>query len=102
MADIAAGVRSIVPPTFVAAQAQYFARAIRTGRGRKTIEVRVEAQKRFDDEMTERMAESLWKRGGCQSWFLDKKTGRNTLLWPSYSTHFWWLTRRVKRDDYLE
>lgn len=86
----------------IEAQAQYIARAIRATdrRGARTIEVAASAQRRFDDDMTRRMADSVWKRGGCQSWFLDKKTGRNTLLWPSYSTHFWWLTRRLKKRDY--
>lgn len=86
----------------IEAQAEYIARAIRaTDRRRaRMIEIAATAQRRFDNDMTRRMAGSVWKRGGCQSWFLEKKTGRNTLLWPSYSTHFWWLTRRLRRRDY--
>ena len=85
----------------IEAQAQYIARLIRAARRSASIEIRREAQDVFDEDMTRRMDQSVWKRGGCQSWFLDKKTGRNTLLWPSYSSHFWWLTRRWKRADYV-
>ena len=87
----------------IEAQVGYIMRAIRHLRARRSarsIEVREASQSRFVSEMDERMNKSVWKGGGCMSWFLDPKTGRNNLLWPSYSTDYWLRTRRFRARDY--
>jgi cation diffusion facilitator CzcD-associated flavoprotein CzcO len=84
----------------IEAQVHYIDQALRTLRHARRIEVRPEAQAAFARDMDRRMDRSVWKGGGCMSWFLDPKTGRNTLLWPSYSSDFWLKTRRLKRSDY--
>ena len=48
----------------------------------KALDVKPEAQARFLDGIRDKMADSIWTRGGCTSWYLDDK-GRNTTLWPS-------------------
>lgn len=87
----------------IEAQVGYIMRAIRhlgARRNARSIEVRETSQSRFVREMDERMNQSVWKGGGCMSWFLDPKTGRNNLLWPSYSTDYWLRTRRFRARDY--
>ena len=86
----------------IEAQVSYIAKAIRLLRGRRArrIEVRGASQRRFTSEMDKRMDQSVWKGGGCKSWFLDPRTGRNNLLWPSYSTDYWLRTRRIRKGDY--
>lgn len=86
----------------IEAQVDYIMKALRTARRLKArkIEVRPEAQDAFAREMDTNMARSVWQGGGCNSWFLDPATGRNTLLWPSYSTDFWLRTRWLRRKHY--
>ena len=86
----------------IEAQVSYIAKALRLLRGRRArrLEVREASQRRFTAEMDSRMNQSVWKGGGCKSWFLDPRTGRNNLLWPSYSTDFWLRTRLFKKRDY--
>ncbi len=86
----------------IEAQVSYIAKAIRLlrRRGARRIEVHEASQRRFTAEMDTRMDQSVWKGGGCKSWFLDPRTGRNNLLWPSYSTDYWLRTRRVRTADY--
>lgn len=86
----------------IEAQVSYIVKAIRLMRGRRArrLEIRKTSQRRFTAEMDTRMDRSVWKGGGCKSWFLDPRTGRNNLLWPSYSTDFWLRTRMVKARDY--
>jgi hypothetical protein len=38
------------------------------------------------------MQRTIWKTGGCASWYLDKH-GNNTTLWPSFTFVFRQLTR---------
>lgn len=84
----------------IEAQVHYIAQALGALRSARRIEVRSQAQRAFAQDMDRRMDRSVWKGGGCMSWFLDPATGRNTLLWPSYSSDYWLKTRRLKRSDY--
>lgn len=63
------------------------------------IEVRPEAQERFRAEVDARMADSIWTRGGCGSWYLDR-AGRNRTLWPGTVLAYARGTRRLRAEDY--
>lgn len=65
-------------------------------RGAVAIEPRAEAQAAFNDGLQRRMAQTVWIRGGCTSWYLDAR-GRNTTLWPGSSLSFRRALRRI--DD---
>jgi hypothetical protein len=39
------------------------------------------------------MGKTIWKTGGCASWYLDEH-GNNTTLWPSFTFKFRHMTRR--------
>jgi hypothetical protein len=39
------------------------------------------------------MGKTIWKTGGCASWYLDKH-GNNTTLWPSFTFKFRQITRK--------
>jgi cation diffusion facilitator CzcD-associated flavoprotein CzcO len=84
----------------IEAQVHYIVKALAMLNGARSIEVTRAAQDAFGADMDRRLERSVWKNGGCMSWFLDPDTGRNTLLWPSYSTDYWLKTRRVRRRDY--
>ncbi len=63
-------------------------------RGADTIEVRAEAQERFNAALDRRMQRTVWTTG-CASWYLDA-TGRNSTLWPDWT---WRFRRRAGRLD---
>jgi cation diffusion facilitator CzcD-associated flavoprotein CzcO len=62
-----------------------------------TIEVRPEAQERFNAALERRLAGTVWNTG-CASWYLDE-TGHNATLWPDWT---WRFRRRAARLDPAE
>ena len=69
-------------------------------RGIATVEVRPEAQRRFNDELQRASAGTVWTAGNCQSWYLDAN-GRNTTLWPGWTFDFRRRTRRFDPQSYV-
>ncbi|WP_232631009.1 flavin-containing monooxygenase [Methylobacterium sp. Leaf118] len=65
----------------------------------RALEVRPEAQGRFRAGIDARLADSIWARGGCGSWYLDGQ-GRNRTLWPGTVTSYRLGTRRLRLRDY--
>lgn len=57
------------------------------------------AQDRFNAELQEKLATSVWNSGGCASWYLDEH-GRNTVLWGGYTWQYWLATRSIKPAEY--
>jgi cation diffusion facilitator CzcD-associated flavoprotein CzcO len=70
---------------------------LRTGAGR-TIEVREQAQREFNDRIQDRLAGTVWG-SGCRSWYLDD-SGRNRSIWPGFTVSYWLRTRRPRTGDY--
>ncbi|MFI8996111.1 flavin-containing monooxygenase [Streptomyces sp. NPDC053542] len=46
-----------------------------------------------------RMERTVWKTGGCDSWYLDAN-GRNTTVWPGTTAEFRKVTRQVDLAEY--
>jgi hypothetical protein len=65
--------------------------------GHPTVEVRRDAQERFNREVQSRMRGTVWSTG-CRSWYLDAQ-GNNPTLWPDWTFHF---RRRMSRFDPAE
>ena len=86
---------------FVESQVAYVLDALRAmdERGLTSLDVRQEAQDRFNDEVQQRMEGTVWTSGGCGSWYLDEN-GRNTTLWPGFSFELRWRTRRIDLSRY--
>ncbi|GJE73333.1 Baeyer-Villiger monooxygenase [Methylorubrum podarium] len=63
------------------------------------LEVRPEAQAGFRAEVDARMEGSIWMRGGCGSWYLDR-SGRNRTLWPGTVGTYVRGTKRMRAEDY--
>ena len=55
--------------------------------GVDVIDIRADAQSRYNDELRERMRGTVWMTGGCASWYIDR-TGRNSTLWPTFTLPF--------------
>jgi cation diffusion facilitator CzcD-associated flavoprotein CzcO len=67
-------------------------------RGAETIEIRPEAQARYNAELDRRMPGTVWSTG-CASWYLDR-TGRNTTIWPDWTWRFRRRAADLRKDDY--
>ncbi len=55
--------------------------------GMGALQPRVQVQEAYNVDLQEQLAKTVWNRGGCQSWYLDKR-GRNTTLWPTFTFTF--------------
>ncbi|HET8582190.1 MAG TPA: NAD(P)/FAD-dependent oxidoreductase [Jatrophihabitans sp.] len=79
----------------------YLASALQTidRQGLATFEVRPDVQRRYNERLQKHMQRTIWKTGGCASWYLDKH-GNNTTLWPSFTFVFRQLTRRFDVAGY--
>jgi cation diffusion facilitator CzcD-associated flavoprotein CzcO len=85
----------------IEAQARLIAAQLRRLRaGARTVDVRNEAQRAFNDELQSRLQHTVWQGGGCRSWYQDPVTRRNTLLWPGSTIEFWRRTRDPRRGAY--
>jgi hypothetical protein len=80
------------------AQFRYLTGAVQHMRrtGTATLEVRRDVQASFNDEMQRRLDKTVWSVGGCKSWYLDPRNGRNTTLWPGSTLEY---RRRLRRFD---
>ncbi len=67
--------------------------------GLATVEVRPEAQARYNEALRAALDDTVWNTGGCRSWYLDEH-GRNTTLWPGFSFRFRRQTRRFDDGSY--
>jgi cation diffusion facilitator CzcD-associated flavoprotein CzcO len=67
--------------------------------GLSTVEVRQQAQDRYNEDLQRRMRRTVWTTGGCASWYLDEQ-GRNTTLWPGFTFAFRAITRRFDLESY--
>jgi cation diffusion facilitator CzcD-associated flavoprotein CzcO len=67
-------------------------------RGAETIEIRPEAQERYNAGIDRRMTGTVWQTG-CSSWYLDR-TGRNATIWPDWTWRFRRRAAQLRPDDY--
>jgi len=71
------------------------------------VEVRAEAQRAFNDDITRRFERTVWRdtpgsawQLPCRSWYVDAR-GRNTTLWPGMSWGYWLAMRTADPADYV-
>lgn len=67
--------------------------------GAQTAEPTPEAQARYTQWLDDGHRSTVWQRGGCQSWYLDR-TGRNSTLWPFGVGRFRQRVGQVVPQDY--
>ena len=86
----------------IEAQVRYVTDALRRLRERRAsaVEVRPEVQSEYNRHLQQQLAGTVWNRGGCASWYLDR-SGRNTTLWPDFTWKYWLLMRRFDAGSYV-
>ncbi|MFB9552708.1 NAD(P)/FAD-dependent oxidoreductase [Streptomyces roseoviridis] len=67
--------------------------------GRAALAARPSAVGAWNRRVQSRMERTVWKAGGCESWYLDAN-GRNTTLWPGTTAEFRRQTRAVDLSEY--
>src|SRR4051794_22483322 len=68
-------------------------------RGAAVVEVRPEAEARFNAEVQQRMQGTVWNTG-CTSWYQDAN-GNNPTLWPDWTWRFRRRTARFDPNEYV-
>ncbi|GLU30898.1 NAD(P)/FAD-dependent oxidoreductase [Trinickia caryophylli] len=86
----------------IEAQVDYIVRALTTMQAHRAhaIEVRAPVEQAYNARIQQKLSRAIWSIGGCKSWYLDPKTGKNTTLWPGFAWRFRQATRRFRLDDY--
>jgi cation diffusion facilitator CzcD-associated flavoprotein CzcO len=84
----------------IESQVHYVLEAMRTMRERElaAIDVKREVQARFNDDLQDQLAGSVWS-SGCSSWYLDA-SGKNRTLWPGFTFKFRQATHGFDAQDY--
>jgi hypothetical protein len=87
----------------IESQVEYILRALQTMNAERVaaIEVRPHVERAYNEDIQQKLGRAIWSTGGCKSWYLDPKTGRNTTLWPGFAYQFRQATRTFKMNDYL-
>jgi hypothetical protein len=65
----------------------------------KTMDVRPQALRDFNEELEERLEDTVWT-SGCRSWY-TQEDGKNIAIWPGFSFRYRARTRHVNPDHYV-
>jgi cyclohexanone monooxygenase len=86
----------------IESQVTYILDALRTMRQRNlaSVDVKADAQARFNAALQTRLVGTVWSTGGCKSWYLHE-SGKNVTLWPGFTWQFRRLLRRFNADAYV-
>jgi cation diffusion facilitator CzcD-associated flavoprotein CzcO len=87
----------------IESQVEYILGALQTMQAERTaaIEVRPHVERAYNEQIQQKLGRAIWSTGGCKSWYLDPKTGKNTTLWPGFAFRFRQATRRFSMSDYF-
>lgn len=66
-----------------------------------TLEVKPSVEQAYNAHLQDKLKRTIWNTGGCQSWYLDPRTGKNTTLWPGSTWRFKQVTRQFALKDYV-
>ena len=69
-------------------------------RGLRYVDVRPEAQARYNAGLQRRLGRTVWA-SGCNSWY-QTASGKNTTLWPGFTFEFRLRTARLDPRDYRQ
>ncbi|WP_370289408.1 flavin-containing monooxygenase [Nocardioides sp.] len=85
----------------IESQMEYITRAIAAVRdaGARSIEVTAEAEDDYTSMIHREMDRTVWKRGGCHSWY-QSKSGHVIAMFPGFSFTFRALARRFRPEHH--
>ncbi|MEB3023096.1 flavin-containing monooxygenase [[Mycobacterium] crassicus] len=85
----------------IESQIRYVAQAIAAAdkAGAQALAPSRAAQDRYNAELQDKLAGSVWMTGGCNSWYLDEH-GVNRTLWSGMTWQYWQSTRSLRVGEY--
>lgn len=85
----------------IESQIRYVAQAIAAAdkAGAQALAPSRAAQDRYNAELQDKLAGSVWMTGGCNSWYLDEH-GVNRTLWSGMTWQYWQSTRSLRPGEY--
>lgn len=85
----------------IESQIRYVAQAIAAAdkAGAQALAPSRAAQDRYNAELQDKLAGSVWMTGGCNSWYLDEH-GVNRTLWSGMTWQYWQSTRSLRAGEY--
>ncbi|MDO8711301.1 NAD(P)/FAD-dependent oxidoreductase, partial [Pseudomonas sp.] len=86
----------------IESQMNYILDCIRTlkEKGLRSIEVRPEAERTYTEMIHREMERTVWKSGGCHSWY-QSKSGHVIAMFPGFSFSYHRLTWALKPADHI-
>ncbi len=69
-------------------------------RNKKVIEVKEEVEEKYTEMIHKEMEKTVWKSGGCSSWY-QNKSGKVIAMYPGFSFTFYNLTNNFKPNNHL-
>ena len=72
----------------------------KTENNRSYFNLKSEVQKTFNEEIQERLSKMVWSDGGCSSYYLQNRDGKNTSIWPGSTVAYRKRTKKVNIKDY--
>ncbi len=86
----------------IEAQVRYLLEALATmdARGVVAAAPRPAAQQHYNGQLQQQLAGTVWNTGGCRSWYLDPRSGKNTSLWPTFTFTYRRALRAFDPDQY--
>ncbi|MEL6255300.1 MAG: NAD(P)/FAD-dependent oxidoreductase, partial [Bacteroidota bacterium] len=64
------------------------------------FDLKAEVQRTFNEDIQERLKKMVWTDGGCKSYYLLNRDGKNTSMWPGSTISFRKRTKKIKLEDY--
>lgn len=77
-------------------QAEYVVRTLARRQDGDALRVHPDAEAAYTEEIAHKAASTPWMTGGCRNWYVDRRSGRLTLLWPGTVGAF---RERLARTD---
>jgi hypothetical protein len=66
----------------------------------QAVDVRPPVQAAFNRNVQQKLGHAIWSAGGCASWYIDPRNGKNTTLWPGFTWQFRRATQAFQPADY--
>ncbi|KAB0570348.1 flavin-containing monooxygenase [Pseudomonas sp. R11F] len=66
-----------------------------------TVDIKPAVEDAYNRRLQDKLKRTIWNTGGCRSWYLDPRTGKNTTLWPGSTWRFKQVTRQFALKDYV-
>ncbi|MES2885353.1 MAG: NAD(P)/FAD-dependent oxidoreductase [Pseudomonadota bacterium] len=86
----------------IESQVAYVMAALKTMKqiDKPVFEVKAEKQAEFNAKLQEKTQGTVWNTGGCKSWYLHPKSGKNVTLWPGFTWQFRNETKKFDAEAY--